>query len=113
MSPPLYYLLGSDSAHVITLIDSPDPRPVAGLFHATYYDKNAHPAELISGHDYLDLAYESMAKLGRMDREPNIVLLLAHDVTIDAFIPPGDFIPLDGNAEEVKRLKARDRTVRV
>ena len=52
-----------------------------------------------------------MAKLGRMDREPNIVLLLAHDVTVDAFVPPGDLVHLDGNAEEVKRLKERGRTV--
>ena len=64
----------------------------------------------MSMHEDLEEAYKSMAKVGRMDLEDNINVLLAHDMTIDLmFLPSLHFIKIDGDMDELQRLKRRDR----
>jgi hypothetical protein len=51
-----------------------------------------------------------MAKVGRMDLEDSINVLLAHDISIDLMYPSDlHFIRIDGGIQELERLKQRDR----
>jgi len=110
-NPPVYHLLASDTCHHCCLLHSAQyPRPRAGLFTPDVYDPAMKSDQLMSMHEDLEEAYKSMAKVGRMDLEDNINVLLAHDTTIDLMFLPGlHFIKIDGGMDELQRLKRRDR----
>jgi hypothetical protein len=43
-----------------------------------------------------ETAYKSIAKTRRMEQEPNVVVWIAHDSSIDALIEPGkEVVPID------------------
>lgn len=46
----------------------------------------------------------------RMNQEENIQVILAHDASVDLFLPEGDFITLDGTVAGISRFKNRDET---
>lgn len=62
---------------------------------------------------HVDLAeaYNSMAKLRRMNEEKNVHVWIAHDKSMDLILPKEDFIPLEGTLEEVERFKERNQLV--
>lgn len=62
----------------------------------------------MSLHNDLPEAYASMAKMRRMDQEENVQVILAHDSSVDLFLPKGDFVPLAGTLEEVRKFKSRE-----
>jgi hypothetical protein len=113
--PPAYHLLASDTCHHCCLLHSTEnPRPRASIFTPDKYDPAFKSDKLSSMHEDLEEAYRSMAKVGRMDLEDNINVLLAHDMTIDLMYPRDlHFIRIDGGMYELQRLKRRDRMASV
>lgn len=108
--PPVYHILGSDTAHDIHMINSPERlRTKAGIFPGSLlgYDTGG---KLLSMHADLAEAYASMAKMGHMDEEENVNVCLAHDPTMGSVLPSGDFVTLEGDLEELQRFKGRDKS---
>lgn len=108
--PPVYHILGSDTAHDVHLINSPERlRTKAGVFPGSLLGYNVG-GRLLSMHADLAEAYVSMAKMGRMDEEANVNVCLAHDPTMESVLAPGDFVPLEGGLEELQRFKNRNKS---
>ena len=82
---PRYYCLGGDAAHHISLIDYDAPASI-GVYkakdNALSSEKDTDPESLQSFEDDISKSYDTMAKLARMDHEPNINVLLAHDSSL-------------------------------
>lgn len=119
VNPPAYYVLGGDTAHLIDLLNTPKtPHTKTGVFplkalkilHPEMPDEEAERT-MTSMHQDLAEAYATMAKMGRLDMEPNVNVILPHDVTMELVLGKGDFVRLDGTLDELKRLKNRDRSI--
>lgn len=108
-NPPVYYILGSDTAHFPYLMSQVRPSKVA-LWPESALNPSGSADKLTSMHHDLGEAYKSMAKMQRMNQENNVHVILAHDRSMDLVLPEGDFIPLEGTLEEVNKFKGRDQT---
>jgi hypothetical protein len=62
-------------------------------------------------HADLEVAYESISKLSRMDMDPSVLVWLAHDRSLDLALQPGDLVRLEGGRDELNKLKSRERYV--
>ncbi|GMK54871.1 hypothetical protein CspeluHIS016_0114570 [Cutaneotrichosporon spelunceum] len=117
-SPDSYMLLAGDSAHVRGLysccVGCTQPSFRAGLYPAAH---GLSPAEqqrggLLAIHYDLPAAYLNMARMGRMEEEDNVCVILAHDLEWKKIIDReqgGE----DWEWVEVGDWKAKDRKAQV
>lgn len=107
-NPPVYHVLGSDTTHTPTLLSSSKVK--VAVYPESILDTTSTSGKLTSIHADLAEAYQSIAKMRRMDLAENINVCLAHDPTITSVFSRADFIKFEGTMEELVRLKGRDRT---
>lgn len=107
-NPPVYHVLGSDTAHSPTLLSSNTAK--VAVYPESLLDPSSGSQKLTSMHGDLAEAYKSIAKMRRMDLEENMNVCLAHDPTLTRVLPKGDFVRLEGSLEELERFKLRDRS---
>lgn len=112
---PRYYCLGGDAAHHISLIDYNSPASI-GVYkakdNALSSKKHTDPEILQSFEDDISKSYDTMAKLARMDHEPDINVLLAHDSSLGPVldkISQDKLTRLAGTAQEMQLFKNRSR----
>jgi hypothetical protein len=85
-SPSSYLLLAGDQAHLRAQYSCCSghihPPYQCGLFAAktSFNPKIQAKGGLLSLHGDLKHAYETMAKMGRMEEEPGVAAFLAHDI---------------------------------
>lgn len=113
---PLYYILGGDAAHHISLLDYAHPSWI-GVYKAKDNNlsskKETEPEVAQTFEMDLGQSYNTVAKLARMDREPNIAVLLAHDSSLepvlDRLASKDQLIPLSGTRGVLELFKLRER----
>lgn len=108
-NPPVYHVLGGDTAHVPFLITQAIPSKVALFPEAVQNPAGSHE-KLTCMHDDLAEAYAVMAKLRRMGQEENIHITVAHDASMELLLPEGDIVSFEGTLAEVTAFKNRDQT---
>lgn len=104
-----YFLLGGDAAHHCCLFHD---YPTAGQrFKIGVFPLQGGKGELISMHEDLEEAYRSLAKVERFEEEANVLVLTAHDMSLEEKLfetkNEHEFVKLAGSKEQVAELKAR------
>ncbi|ORY33626.1 hypothetical protein BCR33DRAFT_856261 [Rhizoclosmatium globosum] len=95
INPPTYILFASDSAHAKCLYspcppmpESPDPRHLVGLYADGYkvFPDVSLEEQTMSVHDNLPEAYNTIARLSRMDLLDNVFIIAAHETELERVV---------------------------
>ncbi|KAJ3068037.1 hypothetical protein HDU98_008794 [Podochytrium sp. JEL0797] len=111
--PPSYVLCAGDAAHAKCLYcpcppaGSFDTRSLCGQFTDSMKTRDFLPNEpLFSIHDDLDEAYRTIARISRMDAEPNVLVVPSHEVELVGVL---DLFPGSANGWMGKGWKGEAR----